>query len=282
MKEKNHQETALLEGLPSENSVLNPIDLIDYGKEIHGREAPEIPPYCVLAFFKEMYEYVEKTFDPDVIHYFSEKNPMFGPIHVFDYEGVDIAFVFPGIASPHAASILEFMIAFGGEYFISIGGAGTLSKDIKRGDIVLPTMALRDEGTSFHYQEPSRYSYPSGLMLEYIRKSLGENNVSFREGGTWTTDAFFRETVEKVEEFYREGCLTVEMEASALFSVAKYRNKHIGGLITAGDCVAGPKWDSRRERGDKETVQRSEIQLLGLALDAFRLLNSELGKGESP
>ena len=280
MKENNHQEIPLLAGLSSENSVLNPIDLIEYGKDIHGREAPKIPPYCVLAFFKEMYEHVEKTFHPEVIHYFSEKNPMFSPIYVFDYEGDDIAFVFPGIASPHAASILEFMIAFGGEYFISIGGSGTLSNDIKRGDIILPTKALRDEGTSFHYQEPSRYSYPSDMIVEYLRNSMKENGVSFREGGTWTTDAFFRETVEKVEEFYKEGCLTVEMEASALFSVAKYRNKHIGGLITGGDCVAGPKWDSRRERGDRETVRRSEVQLLGLALDAFQLLNSELWNGE--
>jgi uridine phosphorylase len=280
MKENDHQDIPLLAGLPSENSVLNPIDLIEYGKEFHGKETPKIPPYCVLAFFKEMYEHVDKTFDPEVIHYFSEKNPMFGPIHVFDYEGVDIAFVFPGIASPHAASILEFMIAFGGEYFISIGNVGTLSQDIKRGDIILPTKALRDEGTSFHYQEPSRYSYPSDLMLDCTRRSLEENNVTFREGGTWTTDAFFRETVEKVEEFYSEGCLTVEMEASALFSVAKYRNKHIGGLFTAGDCVAGPKWDSTREKGDMETVHRSKVQLLNLALDAFHLLNSELGNGE--
>ena len=83
-----------------------------------------------------------------------------------------------------------------------------------------------------------------------------------------------------MEEFYSEGCLTVEMEASALFSVAKYRNKHIGGLFTAGDCVAGPKWDSTREKGDKETVQQDKVQLLSLALDALRLLNSELGKVE--
>ncbi|UCD92157.1 MAG: nucleoside phosphorylase [Methanobacteriota archaeon] len=278
MNEKDQRGIALLAGPPSENSVLNPIDLIEYGKELHGIGAPKIPPYCVLAFFKEMYEHVEKTFHPEVIYYFSEKNPMFDPIHVFDYEGVGIAFVFPGIASPQAAAILEFMIAFGGEYFISIGGVGTLSTDIKRGDIILPTRALRDEGTSFHYEKPSRYSYPSDLMLEYVRKSLKENNVPYREGGTWTTDAFFRETVEKVEEFYKEGCLTVEMETSALFSVAKYRNKHIGGLFTAGDCVGGPRWDSRREKGDKGTVQRRKVQLLDRALDALRLLSSNVGK----
>lgn len=278
MNEKNQREIALLTGPPSENSVLNPVDLIEYGKDLHGREAPRIPPYCVLAFFKEMYEHVEKTFHPEVIHYFSEKNPMFDPIHIFDYKGVDIAFVFPGIASPQAAAILEFMIAFGGEHFISIGGVGTLSADIKRGEIILPTKALRDEGTSFHYEKPSRYSYPSDLMLEYLRKSLKENDVPYREGGTWTTDAFFRETVEKVEEFHKEGCLTVEMEASALFSVAKCRRKHIGGLFAARDCVAGPRWDSRRKRGDKDTIKRSKVQLLDLTLEAFRLLSSDVGR----
>jgi len=141
--------------------------------------------------------------------------------------------------------------------------------------VIIPTKAVRDEGTSFHYQEPSRYSYPSDLMLSCVRRALGENNVPFREGGTWTTDAFFRETPEKVKRYYEEGCLAVEMEASALFSVAHFRKKHIGGIFTAGDCVAGPKWDARRKKGESDKSKQERRELLGYALDAFCTLDSE-------
>jgi uridine phosphorylase len=276
-KEYDAQEIALLSGPPSKDAVLNPEDLIEYVRDIHDREPPELPRYCILGFFKEMYEHIEKEYGSRVIHWPSEKNPMFDSIHIFKSGDLEVAYVFPGIGSPNAAAMLDMMNAFGGEYFIFLGGVGILTEQIGRGEVVVPTKALRDEGTSFHYQEPSRYSYPSDLMVECIRRSLKENGRPFHEGGTWTTDAFFRETSEKVRRYHEEGCLTVEMEASALFAVARFRNVHAGGIFTAGDCVAGPKWDPRRKKGESERIKDDKRELLGYALDAFRILDSELG-----
>lgn len=261
--------------MPSRNAVLNPKDLIEYVRDVHGKEPPEVPKYVILGFFKEMYEYLEKKYQSRVIDWPSKRNPMFGSIHIFKYKEIDVAYVFPGIGGPNASAILEMMIAFGGEYFIFLSGVGILTERIQRGEVIIPTKAIRDEGTSFHYQEPSRYSYPSESILDCVRRALKEKNVSFHEGGTWTTDAFFRETPEKVKRFYEEGCLAVEMEASALFSVGHFRKKHIGGIFTAGDCVAGPKWDARRETGESDVFKRARRELLGYALDAFCILDSE-------
>ncbi len=270
--EATSPEIPLFSGLLSRNAVLNPEDLIEYVENVHGTGPPEVPKYCILGFFKEMYGYVEKEFNSRVVHWPSEDNPMFDPIHIFEHEDINASYIFPGIGSPNAAAILEMMISFGADYFISLGGVGILTKQIERGEVIVPTRALRDEGTSFHYQEPTRYSYPSGVMLECIRKSLKKHQIPFLEGGTWTTDAFFRETPDKVKTFYDEGCLTVEMEASALYSVADFRKKHVGSIFSAGDCVAGHKWDPRRKKGESDKLKEDRRKLLAYALDAFSFL----------
>lgn len=275
MKDDSGEEVPLLSGTFTNDAVLNPSDFLDYLNKRHGRTPSKLPQYCILAFFHELYDHVKEVYDPQVMYIASKENPMFDPIHVFRYKDISVAHVFPGIGAPNAGAMLELMIAMGGEYFAFIGGVGVLSAEIGRGEILVPNKALRDEGMSFHYQEPSRYSYPSALVLDSTRKSLQKKKVPFREGGTWTTDAYFRETQEKVKAFRDEGCLSVEMEASALFSIAAFRKKHIGGLFKAGDCVAGEEWDPRREEGDREKEEVDSRKLLGYALDTLHLLHEE-------
>ena len=271
----NQTEIPLLSGKLTNDPVLNPEDFLNHLNTRHRRSPSKLPQYCILAFFRELYDHVKEVYDPRVIYIASKENPMFDPIHVFRYKDISVAHVFPGIGAPNAGVMLELMIAMGGEYFVFIGGVGVLSAEITKGEILIPNKVLRDEGMSFHYQEPSRYSYPSALMLDSTRKSLQKKGVPFREGGTWTTDAYFRETQEKVKTFRDEGCLSVEMEASALFSIAAFRKKHIGGLFKAGDCVAGDEWDPRREEGDGEKEEVDSRKLLGYALDTLHLLHQE-------
>lgn len=273
MKRENSEEIALLSGRPSDKAVLNPMDWINCIEKMYGKQRPKVPKYCILSFFMKGYEFIEDTYNPRIVDFFP---PWRHPIYIFKYKELEVSYIYPGIGAPYAGAMLEQMIALGADNFIFIGGVGTLTPKIRRGEIILPNKALRDEGTSFHYQKPSRYSYPSKLILKYIRRSLKQNNVPFHEGGTWTTDAFFRESIQKVEKFYNEGCLCVEMEASALFSIAKYRNKHIGGLFTAEDCLAGGKWDPRREPGDEEKVEKDRRKLVDYALNALYLINKEI------
>lgn len=58
--------------------------------------------------------------------------------------------------APGAAVAVEELYAMGCETFIVCGGAGALTNDSKVGEIIVPVSAVRDEGTSYHYLEPSR------------------------------------------------------------------------------------------------------------------------------
>jgi uridine phosphorylase len=133
----------------------------------------------------------------------------------------------------------------GGRAFIAAGGAGVLVPDLVMGHVIVPTAAVRDEGTSYHYLRASREVAPTADALEAIIATLGAHGVPHLSGKTWTTDGIYRETREKVRRRVAEGCLTVEMEAAAFFAVAQFRGVSFGQMLYAGDDLSGEAWDSR-------------------------------------
>ena len=96
-------------------------------------------------------------------------------------------------------------------------------------------------------------------------RTLTAANIPFRLGKTWTTDGVHRETPRKIALRKTDGCLTVEMEAAALFAVAQFRHVALGQLLYGGDDVSGLTWDRWREAFDRPAVQE---KLLRLAAEA--------------
>src|SRR5690606_31789032 len=120
-----------------------------------------------------------------------------------------------------------------------------LNADLAVGHVVVPTSAVRDEGTSYHYLPPGREVAPSPEGLAAIEAALAQHAVPYVKGKTWTTDALYRETPAKVALRRDEGCLTVEMEASAFFAVAQFRGVTFAQILYSGDDLSGDEWDSR-------------------------------------
>ncbi|MGC4063906.1 MAG: nucleoside phosphorylase [Polyangiaceae bacterium] len=148
--------------------------------------------------------------------------------------------------APMAVLQLERLIALGVRSFLIVGIAGGLASDTEIGDVFIADQALRDEGTSRHYLPASRYAWPDESLRRQVSTALRRGGVSFASSRTWTTDAFFRETPDEVDRYVAEGCSTVEMEASAVFSVAHYRSVRAAALFVVSDLVRGSGW--RRER----------------------------------
>jgi uridine phosphorylase len=160
-----------------------------------------------------------------------------------------------GIGAPRAVQGMEMLIAWGVKEFISIGTAGAIAADLKIGDLVGCDRAIRDEGTSHHYLPAGRYSYPT---------DGGQFAKKFQRIGTsWTLDAFFRHTRDEIAAYQKEGVLTVEMEASALFAVAQMRGVSAGAGFVISDLLYGDEWDPQFR---KEPVEKGLDQLLQMAL----------------
>lgn len=200
-------------------------------------------------------------------------------VQALDWNGTRIGLMQGGVGAPLAAGWLEELIALGARRVVVAGGAGALVPGLTLGHVIVPTAAVRDEGTSHHYLPAGRTVAPTPAALAAIIRTLERAKVPFITGTTWTTDAFYRETRAKVDRRVAEGCLTVEMEAAALFAVARFRGIELGQMLYAGDDLSGEAWDHRGWQG--HTSGRD--LLLRLACDAaVEMAAGSGGEGPAP
>jgi uridine phosphorylase len=229
------REFPILEFDPTPRAVIEPSEQIG---------PSNVPEHCVLCFFGEVVDgLVESGGAREVACMKSEMGRH--PIYAVEVEKREVAVFQPGICAAFAAAMLEEAIAHGCRKFIACGAAGVLDGSIDVGHIIIPEMAVRDEGTSYHYIEPSREVAAHPDAVAAIRRVLERRGRPYTTGKTWTTDAFYRETPEKVALRRSEGCITVEMEAAAFFAVAQFRGVPFAQMLYGGDDVSGAEWDHR-------------------------------------
>ena len=173
-----------------------------------------LPSRAVLCFFGDALENFRKRKDVKTVYVIKSEMGRH-PIYILGRGKDKVAVFHPGIGAPMAAAGMEQLVAMGVKFIVACGGAGVLHKDLKFGSVIIPTAAVRDEGTSFHYQPRGRINRPHRDAVIAIKQSCQEHDTPFVTGITWTTDAVFRETPQKVRSRKDEGCLTVEMEAAA-------------------------------------------------------------------
>ena len=166
------------------------------------------------------------------------------------------------VGAPQAARILECLGAMGVSKFMVCGGAGTMMDEITQGHVLVPYAAVRDEGTSYHYLPPLREVLMNEEVLGKIEKTLAAANMEYVKIKTWTTDAIFRETEDKVELRKKEGCATVEMECSAYYAVSQHKGFLTGQLLYAADKITKDGWDYR----DWHTMTEKRTKLFDLAV----------------
>lgn len=218
----------------SRNPIIKPTDFLE----------KKLPSKCVITFFrKELNQFVEEKKLLVIGHLHSEVLDI--PIYEYSVSKERICITMPFSTAPGAAGTIEELHAMGCDKFIICGGAGSIKKDSKVGEIIVPIAAVRDEGTSYHYLEPSREVECHKATAEFIISGLEKLGIPYTVGKTWTTDAMYRETPEMIELRRNEGCITVEMETAAFFAVSKYYDIPLAQLLYAGDDVSGEKWDNR-------------------------------------
>lgn len=148
-----------------------------------------------------------------------------------------------GIGAPAAGIILEEYIALGLKQVVGLGLAGALNPGLRPGDVVLCSEALRDEGTSYHYLPANeQVVFANGEWLKIIESILQKEGVAYHKGASWTTDAPYRETKEEIMKYSAQGTLTVEMEAAALYAIAKARGVQAVSLFIVSDVLDGEVW----------------------------------------
>lgn len=237
---------------PSPDAVINPsIHLAQLG----------FPERAVMCWFGDVVR--ARTVGLEAVHHVPFEHGHH-PVCIISHQGTEVALVSPGVGAPAAVSSLEVIIALGATKIVGCGGAGIVRAGFDIGHVIVPTSAVRDEGTSYHYAPADAVVAPHPRALAAIDDVLTEAGVPHDRGLTWTTDAFFRETAAKVARRRDQGCITVEMEAASMFAAAAFRGVVYGQLLYAGDDVSSAVWDHRHWA--KQSGARD--RLLDLALDA--------------
>ncbi len=204
-----------------------------------------LPERCVIAFYGSLIDGLRQQNRLQKVH---ELGSIMKPVEIFQLKryGKDFTVVSPpACGAPLAAAIIEELIAHGCRKFVACGSAGVLDAEISTGTIMVPNAALRDEGTSYHYLPPSRIVRVEPKVVSILEAVLKKNGVNYRSSLSWTTDAPYRETRQKIARRKAEGCLVVEMELAALLAVAHFRKVPLGQYLLAGDDVSGEEWDHR-------------------------------------
>lgn len=129
-------------------------------------------------------------------------------------------------------------------------------------------MAVRDEGTSYHYApasdeiEVNKTISKDGITVPSIKDTfialLEETGIRYTIGKVWTTDAMYRETREKMEARKKAGCVAVDMECSALAAVAQFRGKNVFSFFYAADNLDTDEWDSR-SLGNYDKIEEKDV-----------------------
>lgn len=241
----------------NKNAVINP-DMI-YGK------IDNFPKTVVSIFSIQLFEALVDFLGAGVI---AESHDVDGiwPVYEANYRGKRFAFCKARLGAPACVGTFEDVIAMGAERIIVLGNCGVLDRNIKDCGIIIPTKAIRDEGTSYHYVPASDYIDVNKKYVKEFKDVLNELGYPYVEGVTWTTDAFYRETPDKIEKRKKMGAICVEMECSAMQALCDFRNVEFFQFFYAGDNLDHSSWEPRSVSGYTRLDDKQKIALLAFEL----------------
>jgi uridine phosphorylase len=228
----------ILEYDTAKNAVIMPGHSSDY----------KFTEKAVMLFMEpEIDDYVAKH-DCDIVGKFESVTKIFNVYQTY-YKYENIVFVQTPLGGAGAVQIMEQLIAGGVKKIIAAGCCGALLEGTE-GDFFIPTAALRQEGTSYHYLPPSREVKLDEEPIHAIKTALDKHNLTYMTCKTWTTDGFYRETKDMVSYRKSEGYSVVEMECASLAACAKFRNILFGQLLFTADSLANVEAHDGRNWGN--------------------------------
>lgn len=221
---------------PNPNAIINPWDLVP---RIEG-----FPEIIVSCFARETFQRMIKKYNAEMIAETGVANLVI-PIYQANYKGIKIGFMNSYVGAPGCIGMLEDLAAMGMKKLILFGTCGVLDNKIDDISIIVPNSAVRDEGTSYHYQSASDEIDVNEDTLSEFVEYLNRRELSHRVGKVWTTDAIYRETIDKMKKRKDEGCIAVDMECSAVAAWARLRNIKTLHFFYAADALSEEGWDER-------------------------------------
>ena len=228
-------------GLSEDEAVFTPSDSIRYVAENRkvSVDALKVPQRLLMTYQRSTYECAKNLINGKSVEWLYGESQ---PFCVGIFNDVEIGAGRFWIGAPAAAFTFEEAVTCGAKTIFEVGVSGGLQTFLQPGDIVVVTEAMRDEGTSYHYLPPKMKVEASAQLREKLVKRLEEGKIRHFIGPVCSTDGVYRETRGKFRKFRDSGVLVVNMETSAIFAVAKYRNVEAASAQVISDVLTETGW----------------------------------------
>lgn len=193
-------------------------------------------------------------------------------------DGIKVSVTSTGIGGPSTAIAIEELVKSGADTFIRVGTCGGMEIDVKSGDIVIASGAIRQEGTSKEYapiEFPAVGNYTIiNALVDSVKKM---KNINYHVGVVQSKDSFYGqhdpsskpvsyELENKWEAWLRLGTLASEMETAALYTVSSYLKVRSATVLLV---VANQE---REKKGLDNPVVRDTDKAIKVAIEAIKLL----------
>lgn len=248
---------------PAAKSVFAPSALLREARRQKGLATVNVPSICILDpdgdIVRRLKENGQARSANDWPCYHTE-------LYTFTVGAQVVGIVGCAVGAPFAVLVAEELFASGCHFLVSITSAGQITPAGKLPYFVVIDRALRDEGTSYHYAEPSEYSEAEPRLVAAAVQAVKAKGVNIIIGSSWTTDAPFRETGEAIAAARSKGILAVEMEAAALYAFARASNSKVLCLAHVTNTMAIAEQDF--EKGEADGTVDALRVLVGI-IDAF-------------
>lgn len=229
------------------------IDSFDESEEIVKAELcvigqKKLPEIAIVGFKKELMDYIAgntKFKEYSSIDVCGEAVK----IYVTNIGESEVMIYRTYTGGPASTAMMEELHARGVKKFIIFGSCGQLTSNLKKGAFIIPTEAYRDEGTSYHYLPAS--DFVDVESSAELAKIFEKENILYVLTKTWTTDALFKETKEKMNKRVASGCEVVEMECASIMAVAKSRGFKAYQFLYADDTLDSEVWDMKTLKEDR-------------------------------
>lgn len=234
-------------------ALFSPADVVTE----QGEGLPEVPPAAILGYQPKLTEAVERRADAPVQIVRSQKlypvTETVGYVPVHEW----------GIGAPISAIVTENLIAAGAETVVLLGGGAGLQSDLPPDAAILPTDAIRDEGVSYHYIPDEESVTPTESLVASLDAALSEAGFATPRGTTWTTSAFYRETIPEIRAYSNAGVVTLDMESAAIWAVCRYHGVDTASIHELGDILTPEEWtpETQQDRGLEEMLDPTVVGL---------------------
>ncbi len=202
------------------------------------------PEIAILCLQPSLYQYAQRRYRGKPL------SGLFGNGYMLETSRGRAAVVGEfGLGAPAMAILIEEYFAFGVRRFLSIGVAGSIQAGLNTGDVVVCERALRGDGTSNRYLQPSPSIEADAELMASLKKHLSLHGLQASSGISWTTDAPYRETRQELDIYRREGVSTVDMEASAFYAVSKSLGAQAVSAFVVADRLLEHGWEPPDDPG---------------------------------